>query len=451
MPARKSRNSRQRPMHDGLQNVVANLGTGRDKAAHSHYVAGHMSAFELQTAYRASWLAQAIINNPAEDATRKWRKWRAPADQITKIEALEKKLQVSARVKDALQTAGLLGGAAIYLNMDGEDQDKPIDPRKELRSLVVLPCTSLRPVEIVRDINSVYYGQAEFYRMTTNGEKGQVIIHASRLAVFMGNKVPGDQWLTNSINQGWGDSRLAPALDAVMQYDGTMANMASLVYEAKVDVFKFEGFAEMLANSANDALISRRLSNQAAMKGINGAVVIDMKDDYQQKSATFAGLPELVSKQQEGVAGAAGQPVTRIFGRAVAGLSGSGDGDERVYYDRIGHMQADDITPALAVLDEILIAQALGTRPPDVYYTWTPLRQLSESERADVFVKTANAARSLAGTTAGPIIPLDALSDSVVNELTEQGVLPGLDQAIEQYGTLAEQDLPVENVTQELE
>jgi len=449
MPVRKSRNSPRQPMQDGLQNVVANLGTGRDKAAHSHYVASFMSPAELQTAYRASWLAQAIINNPAEDATRKWRKWRAPAEQITKIEALEKKLQLPARVKDALQTAGLLGGSAIYMNMDGADQDQPIDETKELRSLVVLPCTSLQPVEIVRDINSIYYGKAELYRMTTTGDKSEVIIHASRLAIFMGNKVPGDQWLTNAINRGWGDSRLQPALDPVMQYDSTMANMASLVYEAKVDVFKFAGFADALGNSADEAGLTRRLSAQAAMKGINGAVVIDMQDDYQQKSATFSGLPELVAKQQEGVAGAAGQPVTRIFGRAVAGLSGSGDGDERVYYDRIGHMQADDITPALSVLDEVLITQALGTRPPDVYYTWTPLRQLSESERADVFVKTANAARSLAGTTAGPIIPLDALSDSVVNELTEQGVLPGLDQAIEQYGTLAEQDLPIDNGVQE--
>lgn len=447
MPARKSRNSRQRPMQDGLQNVVANLGTGRDKSSHSIYVAGFMSPVELLGAYRSSWLSKAIIDYPAEDATRKWRKWRAEAEQITVIERLEKRLHLAERVQDALVSARLFGGAAIYINVDGQDQNEPLVPvaGKEIKSLVVLPRSSLTPSEIVRDIQSPYYGKSEFYTLTSTGNGKNVDIHASRLVIFVGATVPGDMSYCASFNQGWGDSVLQSTIEAIKQVDSTMANMASLVFEAKVDVFKFAGFAEMLANTANDALISRRLSNQAAMKGINGAVVIDMEDDYQQKNATFAGLPDVVTKFMDSVAGASRIPVTRLYGRAAVGLSGTGDGDERVYFDRIGHMQASEISPAMEVLDELIIWQAIGSRPEEIYYQWSPLRQLSESERAEIFVKTANAARSLAGTTAGPIVPLDALSDSVVNELTEQGVLPGLDQAIEDYGSSRDQDLPVDN------
>lgn len=104
--------------------------------------------------------------------------------------------------------------------------------------------------------------------------------------------------------------------------------------------------------------------------------------------------------------------------------------------------QDNDISPAMGMLDDLIITQALGSRPPEIHYQWAPLRQQSETERADIFVKTANAARALAGTAAGEIIPLDALSDAVVNELTEQGVLPGLEKAIKEYGTLSEQGLP---------
>ena len=131
----------------------------------------------------------------------------------------------------------------------------------------------------------------------------------------------------------------------------------------------------------------------------------------------------------------------------MAGLSGSGDGDERVYYDRINQSQENDIGPAMAVLDECIIWQALGSRPSDIYYSWAPLRQSTAAERADVFSKTATALRALAGTQAGEIIPIDALSDAAVNEFTEMGVLPGLDQGIAKYGTLAEQGLPDEVIT----
>lgn len=424
---------------DGLVNVVANLGTGRDKAAHSEYVDTLYAPDQLLSSYRNSWLASAIVDYPAEDATRKWRLWRAKADQITKIEAEEKRLWLQMRVQEAMVAARLYGWAALYINTADAAQDEPLRVGADVRSLIVLTPASLQPDAIVRDINSPYFGWPEFYALTTGDTARQVRIHASRLVLLRGANVPIDRTVSHLANAGLGDSVLQATLDAIKQTDGTMANIASLVFEAKVDVFKFDSFADMLADSRNDATLIRRLQTQAAMKGINGVVVIDAKDDYQQKSASFAGLPEIVGKFMDMVAGAARIPVTRLFGRAAVGLSGSGDGDERVYFDRIGHLQATQIGPALALLDDCIIHQALGSRPPEIFYEWQPLRQLTETERADIFTKTATAARAIAGPNAGELVPMDALSDALVNELTEQGVLPGLDQAIEKYGSLAEQ------------
>lgn len=437
-----------RRLADGLVNVVANLGTARDKAAHSQYVTTELSAPQLLDAYRTSWLAGAIVDYPAEDATRKWRQWRAKAEQITLIEALEKRLRLNGLVQEALVAARLYGGAAIYINTGESQQDRPLVVGKEVRSLVVLTKNSLTADQIVRDIDNPYYGRPEFYTLSSGADAKQVKIHASRLVIFIGKPLPVDASAA-VVNQGWGDSALQSTMEAIQQTDSTMANMASLVFEAKVDVLKFKGFADLLANEGNDPLITRRLQTQAAMKGINGALVIDAEDDYDQKNATFAGLPEIVTKFMDAVSGASRIPVTRLYGRAAVGLSGSGDGDERVYFDRIGHVQATEIQPAMALLDECLIHQALGSRPPDIYFEWRPLRQLTEGERADIFTKTATAARSLAGATAGELIPMDALSDALVNELTEQGVLPGLDQAIAKYGSLSEQGLPAEGDDEE--
>lgn len=434
---------------DGLVNIVANLGTSRDKSAHATYAVTQLTPQDLLNTYRASWLAAAIVDYPAEDATRNWRNWRAKEDQITKIEELEKSLGVKGLVNEALISARLYKAAAIYINTNDADQSSPLKPGKEIRSLVVLSSLVLRPKEIVKDISNPYYGKAELYTLSTAGK--QVDIHASRLVIFLGRKLPGDTGNIGAFTDSWNaDSVLEAAVETVHQYDSAMANMSSLMYEAKVDVFKFKGFAELLERTANDELLTRRLQTQAAMKGINGAVVIDMEDDYQQKSATFSGAPEIIMKIQESAAGAAGMPVTRLFGRAVAGLSGSGDGDERVYFDRISQSQETEIGPAMSVLDECMIVQALGSRPPEVHYQWAPLRQTTAAERADVFSKTATAARALAGTNAGELIPLDALSDSLVNEFTELGVLPGLDQGIAKYGSLSEQGLP-EGGEEELE
>lgn len=75
-----------------------------------------------------------------------------------------------------------------------------------------------------------------------------------------------------------------------------------------------------------------------------------------------------------------------------------------------------------------------------MYYEWSALRQKTEAESADIFTKYANAARALAGTNAGEVVPLDALSDALVNALTESGALPGLEGYVKKYGTLEEQD-----------
>lgn len=431
-------------MADGLVNIVANLGTARDKAAHNRYVVNQWSPAELDAIYRTSWLARAIADYPAEDATRKWRQWRAEAAQITKIERLEKRLHLKRRVQSAVTAARLYGGAAIYINTKTRGQESPlVAGKEEIRSLVVLTRNSLSPEEVIRDIDSDYYGRPEFYRLASSANAQQVRIHASRLVIFRGATAPEDA-VSISAQQGWGDSVLQAAMDAIQQMDSTMANMASLVFEAKVDVLKFKGLADMLADEGNDSVITRRLQTQAAMKGINGALLIDAEDEYEQKSASFAGLPNVVDKFMDAVAGASRIPVTRLYGRAAVGLSGSGDGDERVYFDRIGHVQATEIQPAMELLDDCLIWQALGSRPEEIYFEWRPLRQLTETERAEIFSKTASAARALAGPNGGELIPMDALSESLVNELTEQGMLPGLDQAVERFGGLAEQGLPAD-------
>lgn len=425
---------------DGFQNVVAQLGTSRDKAAASTYALALLDRHQLHAAYRTGWLPQAIVDIPADDAVRRWRAWQADQERIEAIEAEEKRLNLRENVRDCYRAARLFGGACLYLRTRDTKTEEPLDPARigkgGLLGLTILTPNQISPGQINRDIASPYYGRPEFY--TISGERGQVRVHASRLTAFQG--VP--QLDVALATDGWGDSALLAVMDAVTQADGTSANIASLVFEAKVDVFRFKGMAQFLQGGGLQAekTLAARLTSQAVLKGINGAVVLDGEDEYEQKSASFSSLPEVWDRFMLNVSGAARIPVTRLFGRSAAGLSGSGDGDERVYFDRIEALQELEIQPAMRVLDECLIRSSLGQRPPEIWYRWNPLRQISETERATIFKTTADAARALSGAQAGELLPLDALSDALVNELVEQGVLPGLQEKIEEYGSLSEQE-----------
>lgn len=435
-------------MADSLRNVVANLGTARDKAASTEYVFAPIGDYELIQAYRGSWIPRAVVDIPAEDATRKWRQWKAESDQIELIEHLEKKLGVQRRVEAAVKMARLLGGAALYISTGDKNPEEPLnlDRVTEIRGLPLLTKMDINPGPIVRDIESPYYGKPEFYKLASRDGQAEVNIHASRLVIFDGHAAPSsgafagyrDAPLAGAVDDGWGDSVLQSVMEIVTQHDSAVANIVSLIFEAKVDVLKFDGFSDQLSQNKG-ASVTNRLHLQAAMKGINGALVMDMKDDYQSKSASFGGLDALLERFGYLVAGAAEIPATRLFGRSSVGLSGQGDGDERVYFDRINHEQTTKIEPSMEMLDECIIRVALGSRPPEVWYEWRPLRQVSEQDRATIFKTTADAARAIAGAQAGELIPVEALSDALVNELIEQGTLPGLDTAIKEYGTLGEQ------------
>ena len=53
------------------------------------------------------------VDIPALDATRRWRAWQADKAQIEKIEAEEVRLDLRAKVKQAMTRARLFGGAAM--------------------------------------------------------------------------------------------------------------------------------------------------------------------------------------------------------------------------------------------------------------------------------------------------------------------------------------------------
>lgn len=420
-------------LFDGLKNFVASLGTPRDKAAGAVYAGCAPDPEQLANAYQYSWLPRKIVDIPALDATRKWRNWQADKDQITAIESEEKRLGLQNKVRECMTKARLYGGAGIYIGVDGSTRpDQPLSPatvrQGGLRYLTVLPMRILQVAEMEDDPISPNYGRPRMYQLNSTTQ-GAVFVHPSRVAAFIGAPLPDDT--LGNINRGWGDSILAATMEACKQADATLANIVSLIYEAKVDVLGIPNLTALMADPKTRDSLVNRAQLAAMLKGNNGMFLRDAEETYDSKSFAFANLDNIGNLFLQVASGAADIPTTRLLGMSPGGLNSSGESDLRNYYDRIQSIQSLDMAPALATLDECLIRSALGGRPPETYYEWAPLWQVTEKERADIGKTVADTLKTIAETG---LFPDDALSAAAENTLTEWGILPGLEAAMDEFG-----------------
>lgn len=431
---------------DGFVNLAAQLGTSRDKASGSGYVYVPIHSYQLLDNYRQSWLAKKIVNIPAEDATSRWRSWHADEKIITAIEKAERLYAIQQKVELALKLARVFGGSALYISINGQDPEAPLDP-KSVRSgdflgVDVLTCYQLIPSELETDTTSAWWGLPKHFVM--NGLQGNSTkIHPSRLAIFQGEA----RLSTTNLEWVWGDSVLQSTIEILRHHDGLVANAASLVFEANVDVLHIPRLMEMLRDPESELEVLTYLRTLASVKGNNGMLVLDGGDTslpenntggtkYDRKSITFAGLADLWDRFMQGCSAASDIPVTRLFGRSPAGMNSTGEGDEHNYEKNVGARQRNQIQPALAVLDECLLWSTFGNRDESIYYDWRPLSEPTEKDKADVGKIVAETLKIVADMQ---VLPVETLQAAVVSALTEVGSLPGLEAAVDDHGLKLEE------------
>lgn len=434
--------------NDSLRSMVAGLGDPfRDKMATASYGLQYIDDYQLAAIYKSNWLGKKIVDIPAMDAIRKGRDWQAEQDQIEAIEAEQNRLGFWHKLLEVKVKARLWGGAALFIGTGEQDLMQPLNvegtKKSGIKYLTVLSRRDVTAGPIEQNVLSEFYGKPAYYEVT--GKASMVRIHPSRFAVFIGEP-HGDNLLNFGVNAGWGDSIIESVYSAMKNADATAANIASLVFEANVDVFRIPEFMNGLADPEYRSRLLERFSLAATAKGINRALVLDKEEEYDRKTISFATLPEVMQSFLQMAAGAADIPVTRLLGQSPAGMSSTGESDMNNYYDRISSIQTLEVTPAIYRLDECLIRSALGRRPKEVFYEWSPLKQMTEKEQAEIGKMNAETAKTLADT--GIFTPVE-LRTVVTNQLVESSFYPGLDQAVADTDAKGEFDLGQDDETDE--
>ena len=413
---------------DGLQNVVAELGTPKDKASAWTYAVRHQSNIELENIYRSSWLGRKIVDVPVDDMTRNWRTWHADSGLVDRIEAAERKFDVRAKMSEALRWARLFGASALIIGTKSGRPDEPLDVERMAQGDLQFLHLAVSPALIVKawetDFNSPRFGQPSLYTFTPTVPGSMatpsVDVHASRVIPFTGVELPpnASRGLTS-----WGDSVFTSILDTLLTAGSITSVIASLVLEAKLDVVKIADLGALLSTPGGEDKIRKRFALAASLKSVNNMLLLGEGEEYDQKTLNFAGLSDIHIRIMQEVSGAADIPATRLLGQTPAGLQATGESDLRNYYDMIQARQETSLRGALERCDRVVFASEGIELPREAFFSFNALWQETPSQRAENALKKAQATKALHGTG---LIAEALLAKGVVSQLIEDGVYPGL-------------------------
>lgn len=390
---------------DSLTKLVGNLTGYRDRPI----VAGPSAYANLYNS--GSWLYRAAVDRVAIDCFRRGYKWVADNDDISKIEQVQKRHQIVDKKQQALQLARLDGEGYLYFDDGGKaDKELTIETAGELRFVNVIRGNSLSKLEKDNDPLSLYYGHPKMYRF------GNVDVHPSRICRFVANRDP---------STGDGVPTLQIVAEIIQKTNCTRDHIVDLVGEARIDVIKTPGLMDAVSDDEGRAAMQRKVETTAGMKSNLAILLMDKEEDYEQKSSTFATLPDILESMRREVSAALEIPHAVLFGRE-GGLGTNGEMELVTYRDTIATMQKTMVDPACDLLDAVTVKTATG-RAPDgsVYHEWLPLKQPTETEMQEIGDKIATRHKTL--IDAG--FEREVLEGPTVNALVEAGVAPGLEEA----------------------
>lgn len=419
---------------DGFANFISGLGMADLKRQGNTYVPAIISP-ELEAAYRTSTWFGKIVDIPADDSTREWRTWQLEKDQITKVEAEERRLGVKHKVRQAQIWQRLYGGAAIVVGGLPGANDQPVELDRirpgQIRFLTVVPRDEIAAGPLRRNPLDEFYGQPEYFEI--RGDGAQVRIHPSRVIPFRGIQVA-------PLSHGqdyWGDPIWFRLEDAIKSADQSGAVLDALLQEAKVDVLRVNGMMKGMATAEYEQLMIRRFTMVAILKGMQNVMLLDKDDEWEQKQVTWTGLPDVAKHILNILSGASDIPMFRLTGQNLTGLSNTGEAEQRAYYDSVRSKQNLQLRPYLDPLDNLLVRSALGTYPEETWYEWNSLYQMTDKERAEIDKMEAETASTYAMSG---LIPTEALAKAVQNRMIESGRWSALESALEELPDEDEED-----------
>jgi hypothetical protein len=403
---------------DTFQNFAANLGYGTNNfTSASTYGFNPISRNRqlLEWMYRGSWLVRKVIDCPADDMTREGVSIESDMspDDIDELTEYWNNLEIWHNLNLNLKWGRLYGGALAVLMIDGQDPQTPLRVetigRGMFKGLVVLDRWMVWPNPVTVQTPGRDFGKPAMYDIVADSRSiPRMRVHHSRVIRFDGSELP--YWQRLAENE-WSLSVIEPLWDRMIAFDSATQGAAQLIYKAHLRVVKIPQYRELIASGGPLYTAVVQMLNMIRMMQTNeGMTVIDGEDEFQANQYSFGGLSDMMIQFGQQVSGAADIPMTRLFGQSPAGMNSTGESDLRNYYDGIRSLQEFRMRPVIKKLFEITHRSLRGVGVPKGFnFTFKPLWQLSEPEKAQIATAHAGATTQL--MEAGVFTPVIAMKE----------------------------------------
>ena len=241
---------------------------------------------------------------------------------------------------------------------------------------------------------------------------------ASRVIKFLGQSAPS---LLRQRLQGWALSELEQCMRTLNTYIKFQNLLFDVVDEAKVDVYKIQNFNSALASAQGSAAIKLRIALGNWLKNYQNALVMDQKDDYEQKQLAFSGLADINEEFRIAICCDLNMPMNKLFGQSASGFASGEDALEN-YASMIDAEVRDKIHKIVKTVIGLRCRQLWGYEP-EFTYEFQPLRVLNGTE--EEAVKTSKQNRALA------LYDRDLVDGAEVSEILKKDSLLTIETAVE--------------------
>lgn len=381
-----------------MVNALTGLGAiGTDKRLSAYHKANPVSPDQAQDWWRGNDIAARIIETVPNEGLRQGFTFKCDDKDLSeKVQTRWEELGVSEFLWRAWTFERAYGGGAGLLgaNDGASSLMEPLDIERVSKFDFI---TSLEPIEVVpfqwyTDPTNPKFGKPSIYTINPISTGGTAAtgktsyVHESRLVIFPGIQVSRRQ-LSNI--SGWGDSILTRIEPVLRDFNVTWESAAVLLVDFSQAVFKMKDLAEIVGMDRDEAFKNRMKAVDLG-RSVLRAMVIDAEEEFERKSTTLTGLPELLDRFSTRLAAAADMPLTLLMGQSPAGLNATGASDIRFFYDRVKAAQNQKVRPAVEYITR-LILNTMGGEPDNWSIEFNPLWQPTDKEKADTRLVQAQA------------------------------------------------------------
>ena len=390
----------------------------------------------LNSLYRSNWVVQNVVGIIPDDML---REGFTVSGSITpkyqqELDRCLRQTQLYDRINEGMRWGRLYGGAAGLILIRGqEDLSKPLEldtilPGTFAGLYIVDRWSGITPgMELVSDLADPDFGLPKYYDINMADGSTAVSVHHSRIIRFVGRELP---YLEKMAEMYWGESEVEALYADVVKHDNVAANMAALTFRANVDSMEVENLDQLF--SVAPTAIQQRFWNmmqaQNVLKSNFGMQLVNKGDSVKNTQYTFTGLQEIYDSMCLDLSGASRIPVTKLFGRAPAGLNATGESDLQNYYDYVDTLRESKLRPILEKLLPIIAMSVWGGVPEDMDIQFPPL-----------WTPTAKEVAEIAKAKAETIIA--AFQANLLDQATAQRELKKLSEETSMFDSISEETI----------